>query len=563
MHLRIAGAVETPSLPRRVDRFGDPVPFVRHGTTTVLDASAPQPVFLSTAPALIKHFRYLPITGHGAYVEQADEIKFYRDDTLQDATDVQFAYMDAYRTVNYTSGALVDQDANTLSPGKTAEVAKLFDSYTSTYFQYNQPEAARGDLANTPGLTVTFRRAKSVDRFEFWQPTYAAASNPAYWPGKWRLETSVDGNVWEVLDDQSGELVDQSRLYTGWPPVVTTPVASGTVPRADAWFAPDACELAADTEIRGELKYLRLFLRELSNSSEVTNGASYIDIGELEIHRDGAKVAWPEGTVCYRTDGLKTLEPGLINAPAAMPNDAWNGSAENEVVDGGGDAANAQRAIWNPGYEQLCQGAGFVVEMPEAVAFDRYKLYAGYNQDGNYRIPSKWTLDVSYDGKNWTAVDSADREQGFDVPSVWSVFQFFVSRTVDFSSVGRLASEAFADTVSVTVAAGASLTLTTADETVGALGGEGTVALNDASLTLAGGESTFAGTVTSANGELIVDGGTLTLLKADLRRLEKIVLKNGAVLKGRAFCSPGLVVETGAGCENDLRPISGLILYVR
>ena len=89
------------------------------------------------------------------------------------------------------------------------------------------------------------------------------------------------------------------------------------------------------------------------------------------------------------------------------------------------------------------------------------------------------------------------------------------------------------------------------------------MALNDASLTLAGGESTFAGTVTSANGELIVDGGTLTLLKADLRRLEKIVLKNGAVLKGRAFCSPDLVVEVGEGCENRLRPVSGLILYVR
>jgi len=67
----------------------------------------------------------------------------------------------------------------------------------------------------------------------------------------------------------------------------------------------------------------------------------------------------------------------------------------------------------------------------------------------------------------------------------------------------------------------------------------------------------------SANGALIVDGGTFVLAKADLKGLEKIVLKNGAVLSGRAYFNSDLVIEVGAGCENRLRQIGGMALIVR
>lgn len=566
LDLTLVGKIETAKATRRFDRFDNELPFVRYGRTLSCNAEIG---FADEVPTLFRYVRYIPISGSGSLTIQAQEIKLFSGGELQPQTDFQFAVLDAFRTTNYTSNVLSDQHALICSPGQMntgiAQAQRLFDADSATYYQHNLQTAygLGGSLSNSPALTVTFRGLKAFDRFEFWQPTYDIANNPAYWPGMWRLETSVDGNTWELLDDQSKEKVETSRLYTGWPPVVTTPVSSGAAPRTDAWFAIDEYELAADESVVGALKYVRLFLRELSNSSEVTNGASYIDIAELELHKNGSKVDWPEGTVCTRTDAQKTAAPGLINAPVAMPYDDWQHATDNEAADGGGDRANAQRVQWDPGYAQLCRGAGFVVEMPEAVDFDQYKLFAGYNQDGLYRIPSKWTLDVSYDGENWTAVDSADRENGFDVPSVWTVFQFFVKRSVDFSSVGRFASDRFADDKPLKIDTGVTLTLANANETIGGLNGAGAVALADADLTVKDGDSLFSGVISGTDGTLVVDGGTLVLAKADLTGLAKVVLRNGATLKGKAAYQDGLVFDVEEGCINQLRKIgNGLMLIL-
>lgn len=562
LDLTVSGKVETPKLPKRVDRFQNDVAFVRNGRTMYADADV---TLLDATPVQMKYLRYFPISGAGTpSVIQVQEIKFFSDSTLLMPTDVQLAWADAFATTNYTTSALSDQSALIISTTQP-NAAKLFDADTTTYYQYNQTSASGmgGGLKNCPGITVTFEAMKGFDTFEFWQPTSDICSNVGYWPGMWRIETSVDGNVWEALDDQSESKVDVSRLYTGWPPVVTTPVSSGAMPRETAWFSADGYALTEDMSISGELKYLRLFLRELSSSYETTNGSSYVDIAELEVHKSGSKVTWPSGTIAYCTDGAKTSVPGLINAPEAMPWDDNNSTHinENAAVDGSSDMAN--RAIWNVGYEKLSQGAGFIVEMPQAIAFDQYKIYAGYNWDGNYRIPSKWTFDVSYDGENWTTIDSADREGGFDVPSVWAISQFFVKRSVDFSDVGRMESDSFADGNLLKIHAGATLSLSNANETVGGITGEGGVSLTDADLTVKDGDSLFSGTISGASGTLVVDGGTLTMNKANLKGLSKIILKNGATLKGNAVYRNSLAVEVEAGCVNALYKTSGFTISIR
>lgn len=562
LDLTVAGKVETPKLPKRVDRFQNDVSFVRNGRTMYSDADV---TLLDAAPVQMKYLRYFPISGAGTpNVIQAQEIKFFSDSTLLMPTDVQLAWADAFATTNYTTSVLSDEKT-VIASAQQSNVPKLFDADATTYYQYNQTSTygLGGGLKNCPGITVTFEAMKGFDTFEFWQPTYDICNNVAYWPGMWRIETSVDGNVWEVLDDQSESKVETSRLYTGWPPVVTTPVSSGAMLRETAWFSADGYTLTEDMSISGELKYLRIFLRELSSSAETTNGSSYVDIAELEVHKSASKVAWPSGTIAYCTDGAKTSVPGLINAPAAMPWDDNNSTHinENAAVDGSSDMAN--RAIWNVGYEKLSQGAGFIIEMPQAITFDQYKIYAGYNWNGNYRIPSKWTFDVSYDGENWTTIDSADRENGFDVPNVWAVSQFFVKRSVDLSDVGRMESDSFADDKLLIIHAGATLSLSNANETVGGLNGEGNVLLTDADLTVKDGDSLFSGTISGASGTLVVDGGTLTMNKANLKGLSKIILKNGATLKGNAVYQNSLAVEVEAGCVNALYKTSGFTISIR
>ncbi len=558
LHLTLSGAVETPKTPLLRDRFGNEVAFTRHGLTTYREATVS---FLDSAPVVAKHVRFTPISGLGvSNVLQADGIDFFLGGEPVAFTDIQLAMLDAYRTVNYTSETLSDQDAQSkLKSTATSPttVENLFDRDSSTFYQYNHDAVlgSGGVLASAPALTVSFATAKAFDSFALWQPTYAVCGNPALWLAQWRLETSLDGNVWTIVDDQSSEKVAESKLYTGWPPVVTDPVASGAIPRSGEWFSADAFEVAGDVAIAEEPRFLRLLITELSKGGGETNGtSSFLDIGELEVHKNGAKVAWPAGTAVSCTDGSDRDVSGLVNAPVAMPNDEWNGYDDNAAADGGGDKSNAKRAIWDAGYAVLRQGAGFVIEMPEAIEFDSYKIYAGDNWDGNYRSPSKWTLAVSYDGSDWTTIDTADRENGFSVPSKWMSFQHYATRSVDWSGLGRYASNRFPDDAGLSVAEGGTLSLSNATETVGALYGGGEIDLQDSILTVSGGDSRFSGTIAGADGVLVIDGGTFVADKADFRGLGTIRLVNGATLSGTAFYGDTPVIEVGAGCTNALRP---------
>ena len=568
LNLTLSGAVETPKTPLLRDRFGNEVAFTRHGITTYRNATVS---FLDEAPVAARHVRFTPISGLDvSNALQADGIDFFLDEEPVAFSDIQLAILDAYRTVNYTGETLSDQDAQSkLKSTATSPttVENLFDRDSSTYYQYNQDAVlgSGGVLDSAPALTVSFATDKVFDSFKLWQPTYAVCGNPAYWIAQWRIETSLDGNVWTIVSDQSSAKVAQSQLYTGWPPAFTDPVASGAIPRSGEWFSADSFEVSGDVTIAEEPRYLRILITELSKAGGETNGtSSFIDIGELEVHKNGAKVAWPAGTTVSCTDGSDIDVSGLVNAPVAMPNDEWNGYDANKAADGGGDASNARRAIWDPGYAVLRQGAGFVIEMPSAIEFDSYKIYAGDNWDGNYRSPSKWTFDVSCDGVSWTTLDTADREDGFTVPSKWMSFQHYATRSVDWSGLGRYASDRFPDDAGLSVADGATLTISNATETVGALYGEGSIRLQDAILTVSGGDSSFSGTIVGEDGVLVIDGGTFVAQDADFRGLGTIRLVNGATLSGKAFYGDTPVIEVGAGCTNALRPArKSLVIYLK
>lgn len=564
LDLILQGRVETPGKPLLADKFGQPVAFVRHGKTTYCDHDT-DVAFVAASPAIAKHIRFSPICAMSSLISQTQELAFFLDGAPVSLKDSLFMYADASKTTNYTMQATSDQNVSALTK-KDANAIRLFDADATTYYQYNNGNTGSGfggAWENTPALHVCFEKTKAFDAFVLWQPTYAIANNPGYWIAMWRIEASFDGNTWEMLSDRSHAPVSASDLYTGWPPVVEKAVAEGRFPRGGAWLAPDAFAVTKPIVLAGELKYLRLNITELANGHGETNGSSYIEIAELELHKDGQKVPWPEGTVAYRTDGSKTPAPGLVNAPVAMPNDNINnGYAENKTADGGGDADQAQTAVWDPGYETLKNGAGFIVEMPAAVAFDSYKIYAGYNWDGTYRTLSKWTFDVSYDGQAWYPLDVADREQNLAMKVVWVSFQHYATRTADSAGAMPFQSDFFADDKPVALAETAVLAVTNAQETLYALSGSGTLELGArASLTLRG-DSTFSGTARGA-GTLIVDGAHLTLSHANLRGLSRIELRNGATLSGKAYFTDGLVVACEAGCTNNLLPVSFMMLIVK
>lgn len=562
LNLVLSGAVETPKLPLYRDRFGNEIPFNRFGKTISQGAEVR---YLDSAPVIARYVRFTPISGLGTETSQTADFKMFLGGERVAADDLLSVEIDAYKTAAYRNGTLSGYDAS-LFNGKKEGAEKMFDADPATYYQFNRDGSAELTLNGTPALTVLFASAKAFDAYELQQPTYDVAGNPDYWIAQWRIETSRDGNMWEVISDQSQERVSKDKLYTGWPPVVNGPVASGSPLRTGEWLKTDVEELQEDCVLAGELKYIRLLIRELAKANGETNGSTYIDIGEFELLRNGAKVFWPTGTTVSGTEGFNGDASGLINAPVQLPNTQgnYNDAAENEAADGGGNAENAKRAIWEvPTYAELCRGAGFVMTMQTLPLFDSYTIYAGDNWNDNHRCLSKWTVDVSYDGVSWTTIDAADREKGFSILSVWLKFQRFVTRSVDFSSVGRYAADRFSDDGEVIVPAGLTLSVSNATETVGTLSGTGRVSLQDAQLTVANGASVFSGSIGGAGGVLVVDGGTFTADKADFRTLSRIVLKNGAVLSGSARYKNTLVIEAEDGCVNSLTPNGFFVMSIR
>jgi hypothetical protein len=562
LNLILKGKISTPKKPILHDKFGNRIPFVRHGKTLSRSADV---TFLDKAPVIGRHIRFTPITGFGTLISQTQELILSLDSARIDTSDIISSIVDSSKTTNYTLKATSDQYICSTTK-KKLEGVKLFDNDSSTYFQPEDGSAygLGGNLENSPALNVYFEKIKAFDSYTIWQPTYNVANNPAYWIGMWRLESSFDGNVWELVSDQSAEKVSQNALYTSWPPVVTTPVAQGYSLRDGEWFSIDEYVVDEDFAVSGELKYLRMNITELSRGNGETNGTSFIEIAEFEVHKNQEKVEWSQGTIAYWTDKNKTPAPGIINAPVAMPNDnVNNGYVENQTADGGGDYDSAQTSQWNPGCEMFSQGAGFIIEMPKLTTFDSYKIYSGWNWDGLYRTPSKWTVDVFYDGKSWFQIDSADRENGFTPKVVWVRFQHYVTRSVDFSSVMPYASDIFNDDKPVTLNQNVIFALTNATETVCSLSGSGTVIVDEKSeLTIVGEESTFAGSV-KGEGTLVLDGIHFTLDKANLKSLSRIVLKNNATLSGKAEFSNDLVVEVESGSQNLLQPVSLMLIIIK
>ena len=565
LDLTLAGAVETPKTPLLRDRFGNEVAFTRHGLTTYRDATV---TFLDSAPVVAKHVRFTPIAG----VTQTAGINFGLDGTPVAFSDIQIAWMDAFRTTNYTSGVLSDQSAQSLIKSTHTgdkSYANLFDREPSTYHQYNRPSSTFGNdvaLDSTPSLTVSFATAKEFDAFKLWQPTYEICNNLAYWIAQWRIETSLDGNVWMIVSDQSSEKVPTSRLYTGWPPVVTTPVDSGAIPRSGEWFKADAFEVDGDLSITGEPRYLRMVVTELSGSGG--NGVgTFLSFGEIQIHKAGSWLAWPAGTTAAWTHadgshGPATGSPGsLVDSTGAFTTNAWNNYAANQELDG------ASEAQWNVGStEMVASGVGFKIETGSVLDFDSYAIYMGGQWGANNRCPTAWTLEVSYDDASWTAIDTVSGFSWDALPSNWRYMRdhWYTTRSVDWSGLGRYASDRFPDDAGLSVADGGTLSISNATETVGALYGGGTISLSDAILTVSGGDSRFSGTIVGADGVLVIDGGTFVAERADFSKLSKIRLVNGAVLSGRAKYRSALVFEVEAGCENLLRSYSsGTTIFVR
>jgi hypothetical protein len=525
-------------MPTLVDRFENPVANALHGTVDWAGATVDYP---ETAPTVARFIRYAPISGTSTKVSQTAELEFSLDGEFIAVPPVLHGFYDGYMTTNYTGGSLSDQNAYGYSHEITT-YRNLLDGATNNYCQVNIQNEFGTGVRDSPALTMTLDGMTTFDYFGVRVPSFSNAPNPAYWAGKWALESSLDGITWEVVN-VNYETFDFQALY-GWPPRDHDADVQGPLPGAETLPSFEGNRISGAFDSTGAFQYIRIRVTEISGGNSGAGEGVMLQLSELEINKNGEKVPWPAGTVAYRADGLKTPAAGLIDATARMPSEEWNGYDANKAVGGA-------MATWG-GLDaaSVANGYAFVIELGGPVDFDQYRLFCGDNVQGLKRCVTKWTLDVSFDGATYHPIDSADLYGSWN-GNVYMGHTFFYKKAVDLSAVAAVESfDAFRDDRVLELGPAADYTMAHAAETVGGLDGAGGIAMSGFSVLTLNGvdpDAVFSGAITG-DGTLVVAGGTNVFDNADLSGVRRIVLKDGARIAGTAnFGGGDLTVESEGG----------------
>jgi len=311
---------------------------------------------------------------------------------------------------------------------------------------------------------------------------YSSGKNSADYgrtPTDWTVAGSDDGANWTTLYSESG--VPTPAFVSGTGQLI------GNFPAQRAHF-PLPLEFYAETN-NAALKVAAVtarYLRFTVTDTRYTNadfGNTGFQLDELQLMRNGSPILYPAGTV------------------ASAPSDGYN--------DYGGRYFPPQMSVDNvlptPGTDtnrwySVAMVNPMTVDMGQPTTFDAYRWYTGPNGIG--RDPLGWKLEVSNNTTNWYTVDvqtnqaiTSDRNV---IAGTWPL---------DIPA-GLQAADAIPDGSRTYVAAGATLRIEAASETVGPLSGTGTVSLATGStlgLNLFE-DAAFDGVIDGANGTLVLAG---------------------------------------------------------
>ena len=257
-----------------------------------------------------------------------------------------------------------------------------------------------------------------------------------------------------------------------------------------------------------------------------------MQLSELQLVRDGARLPWPDGTT----------------ATSSGDNSA-KGEGASQLLDG----STSTKCYW------AFDTAPVVVVTPAPVSFEGYRWFTA-NDSMDSRNPVSWTFEYSLDGESWTLLDEqTDRETVTTIKTL--------AYTLDVGDLPRRATDALSDFSTLQLAAAATCSVSHVEETVGALAGAGTLRLSgDARVRLAvAADASFSGEVVGTgdlvkagaatqtlsgdvalDGTLVVEAGVLLLDGAALRGVTNIVL-NGGTLAGAATVANDLVLTSRGG----------------
>lgn len=259
-------------------------------------------------------------------------------------------------------------------------------------------------------------------------------------------------------------------------------------------------------------------------------------LSRLDLLRDEAVVAWPEGTTATTRNANPEKGEG---APSLI-----DGNVDTKCFWGNGDATPV------------------VIACPVPVAFSGYDWYTANDSIQYNRQPVSWSFEYSQDGENWTLLDEV-----VDSPDTPNVQNYQLAYTYGMSDGGTREMNAVGDASVVTVAARGTLSVVGARETIGGLVGDGAVNLSvggtlvfgtaadaafagavsgSGSLVMQGtARQALSGTIDLGGGEIVVASGVLDLTGASLAGVSRIVLKGGALVGAAALDGDVAVVGDG------------------
>ena len=533
LSLVLSGEVKRLAVPKKViTTYGDTVsPAALHGKTTFNDATVET---LSGAPRIARFVRYQTTKGLSG-VHTIGEVELRLGGVRQAPSANSYCFQNFFATTNFTQGMISSQ---AIWGNRTSgNVGNLMDGDPDTYFQ----KSGTGN-ADEPYGEVDLATPIPFDTVAVFVPSNEAVPNGAHLPLQWIVETSADGWTWTRAQDQ-----DTDYDVGTWP-YTRGEFTDDPVKEIAAW-PKGAVEVEGGAfEAKNALTKLKLTVTGLSGTGG-DNVGTFLSFGEMQLLSGETWQAWPTGTSAAWSDGntSNATITNICNSFGAFDSDAsnWKNYETNTANDYNKPVQRNYSST-----DEVAQGVGFIITSPSDLTFDTYTLYMDANWDAYNRVPNVWTLSASFDGENWATIDScSDGYAIYKTRSGWAFDHFFYKGAVDFSSLTAIAdTDLLNDDETVTVAAGATLAVHSARETVGRLEGAGAVTLSGHSPALILKGTSFSGSVTGS-GELVFEAGSHVLNAANLAGVTKITLKAGATVSGSATFGGGdltLVSEGGA-----------------
>ena len=303
-------------------------------------------------------------------------------------------------------------------------------------------------------------------------------------PVIWTLEGSNDGNQWVPIDNRTIDpaTIPAFQQNTG------QPVGPFTLGLSAFTRLPAA--LCAETPLTNRFlsgvtaQYLRFTVTQTSLEDRENGNDRGFQFSEFQILKDGAVISWPTGTA------------------ATAPGGQWQGNNDwtparvvnNTALAGAGDDNDRwlSDSLINP----------LTITLPQPMTFDGYQYITAHNVFG--RNPTGWKLEISMDGSAWHMVDDrlneATPSTARAVAGPYPLVLPACGPAVDM----------IPDTSRVIVDAGATLRIGASTlETVGPLGGGGTVVIADGAVLGVNltEDTEFAGTLAGTGGTLALAGG--------------------------------------------------------